>query len=185
MDFENSLTYFHDLFDKVLDEDDEAILLLTNIVLKHGLSAINDIADKVTYPRKKEIINRSCKICLDVLKEIQAEMDMIKPFSIAYGYKWRDQTYIVLKENSLEKEKIYINGKESDKHQKINKKWSKMQIEDIGSTLNKSVTIDDTTVTCPPVTLILNDKSKTIQTLKWISLIAIVLGWKLIRKQKN
>ena len=149
-----SHTYFEKLFDDVLQGDPTAVLLFTNMILKHGISMVSSISEKINYTQKQDIYKVACKTCLNVVQEISVH---IQPAKVLYGCRQNSNTFIVYQESDcsdikvLEGDKVLPVSKLHKYHSFIKKGWTKMSPLEIVMILkNNSITFNEDTIVDPP-----------------------------------
>lgn len=58
------LDYFRDIFDKVLENDQESKELFKCLIMKHGTKTIFNLTKLLNYPKSKEIYEKAFRVCI-------------------------------------------------------------------------------------------------------------------------
>jgi len=152
----DNIKYFHDLFDSALNSDEESLIIFESLLLKNGISTINNLIKKINYKKEKELLTHSLNIYKKIIFD---NSDFDNSVEMIFGCNLNNKYYIVIKYKRDIKYKIITNdGFEYQeklnniikKYNKlIEKKWIPMNISDI-IYITKCF-IDDDTLTSVPV----------------------------------
>lgn len=66
---ETNLQYFHNLFDSVINKDEESLKLFELFLLKYGISVIFNLIKYINYKKDKELLEYALNIYKNLLKE--------------------------------------------------------------------------------------------------------------------
>lgn len=80
--------YFRNLFDDVLDNDNDALNLFQFIIKEYGISRIDDLTTRIEYPRKNEICKVGLNICLNWIQDISNNLSKEPPPTPPKKTKW-------------------------------------------------------------------------------------------------
>lgn len=164
---DKALSYFKDLFDKVLQRDPESEQLFKELILKHGTKTIYNLTTVLEYKESRQIHERAFRVCISALfdvarddKQVEIVFGCRHPRSKGDGY-W-DGAFVVLKEKNGECYKCFLfqDGQDDvdevqtikeammrySKYKKL--KWTPMSDDDIMRTTG--IVLDEKTLRLPP-----------------------------------